>query len=74
MGSVSNTSTSSFEGVNYDWKSLYDNRVLYATVALVTPAVTCFLWFFVSYHTSPLKKYPGPFLAGMRPPFRITSF
>lgn len=29
------------------------------------PSVAVFLWFFVAYQTSPLKKYPGPFLAGM---------
>ena len=23
-----------------------------------------FLWFVVSYYTSPLRRYPGPFLAG----------
>lgn len=26
--------------------------------------VTLFMWFFISYQTSPLKKYPGPALAG----------
>ncbi|KAK3336366.1 cytochrome P450 [Cercophora scortea] len=31
---------------------------------VLAPSIACFLWFFVSYHTSPLKKYPGPFLAG----------
>ena len=35
-----------------------------AALVFLTPAITIFLWFFVSYHTSPLKKYPGPFLAG----------
>lgn len=35
-----------------------------AALLVLTPAITIFLWFFVSYHTSPLKKYPGPFLAG----------
>ncbi|KAM7195564.1 Pisatin demethylase [Naviculisporaceae sp. PSN 640] len=39
------------------------------TVKLVTifglvPSFTIFFWFFVAYQTSPLKKYPGPFLAG----------
>lgn len=28
------------------------------------PSITVFLWFLVAYQTSPLKKYPGPFLAG----------
>lgn len=74
MGSISNISTSSFERGHYEWTSLCDNRVLYATITLVAPAVICLLCFFVSYHISPLRKYAGPFLAGMRPPFRITSF
>ncbi|KAK3391826.1 cytochrome P450 [Sordaria brevicollis] len=30
----------------------------------VASLVTLFLWFFISYQTSPLKKYPGPALAG----------
>lgn len=29
-----------------------------------TSLVTLFMWFFISYQTSPLKKYPGPALAG----------
>lgn len=32
---------------------------------VLAPSVAVFLWFFVAYQTSPLKKYPGPFLAGM---------
>ncbi|KAM7193310.1 putative cytochrome P450 pisatin demethylase-like [Rhypophila sp. PSN 637] len=28
------------------------------------PLTTMFLWFLAAYQTSPLKKYPGPFLAG----------
>ncbi|KAH6843270.1 cytochrome P450 [Chaetomium sp. MPI-CAGE-AT-0009] len=31
---------------------------------VLAPTVAVFLWFFVAYQTSPLKKYPGPFLAG----------
>jgi hypothetical protein len=34
------------------------------SVLLLSPAIAVFLWFLVSYQTSPLKKYPGPFLAG----------
>ena len=34
---------------------------------VLAPTVAVFLWFLVSYQTSPLKKYPGPFLAGMWP-------
>jgi hypothetical protein len=36
------------------------------SVFVLAPSVAVFLWFFVAYQTSPLKKYPGPFLAGMR--------
>ena len=32
---------------------------------VLAPTIAVFLWFLVSYQTSPLKKYPGPFLAGM---------
>lgn len=35
------------------------------TAVVLAPSVAVFLWFFVAYQTSPLKKYPGPFLAGM---------
>ncbi|KXX74662.1 Pisatin demethylase [Madurella mycetomatis] len=33
-------------------------------VLVVAPSIACFLWFYVAWQTSPLKKYPGPFLAG----------
>ncbi|KAK0634755.1 cytochrome P450 [Bombardia bombarda] len=33
-------------------------------ILILGPLVTTFLWFLVSYQTSPLKRYPGPFLAG----------
>lgn len=36
-------------------------------VVLTTSAAAVFSWFFISYHTSPLKQYPGPFLAGKNP-------
>jgi hypothetical protein len=32
---------------------------------VLAPSIAVFLWFFVAYQTSPLKQYPGPFLAGM---------
>ena len=32
---------------------------------VLAPTLAVFLWFLVSYQTSPLKTYPGPFLAGM---------
>lgn len=38
------------------------------SILVLAPSVAVFLWFFVAYQTSPLKKYPGPFLAGpLRP-------
>jgi len=48
------------------WVSLLTNPqvVKLGIIFGVTPLVTIFLWFLVSYQTSPLKKYPGPFLAG----------
>jgi hypothetical protein len=32
---------------------------------VLAPSIAVFLWFLVAYQTSPLKQYPGPFLAGM---------
>lgn len=55
--------------LDWDW-----NTVLTAaqssklTLLVVAPSIACFLWFFVAYQTSPLKKYPGPFLAGLSAP------
>lgn len=46
---------------------LYDARFQIASAAVLVPAITIFVWFFVAYQTSPLKKYPGPFLAGQSP-------
>lgn len=43
---------------------LYDIRFQIASATVLVPAITIFIWFFVAYQTSPLKKYPGPFLAG----------
>lgn len=37
------------------------------SAVVLGPAVAVFLWFFVAYQMSPLKKYPGPFLAGTWP-------
>ncbi|SPO00302.1 related to pisatin demethylase / cytochrome P450 monooxygenase [Cephalotrichum gorgonifer] len=48
-----------------DWTTLLDGARQYkAAILMLTPAITIFLWFFVAYQTSPLKRYPGPFLAG----------
>jgi hypothetical protein len=33
-------------------------------VVVTTSAAAVFSWFFISYHTSPLKQYPGPYIAG----------
>lgn len=49
----------------FDWVALLQQARQYkASIVLLTPAITLFLWFFVSYQLSPLKRYPGPFLAG----------
>ena len=45
-----------------DWATAASDNAL--VLLFLVPSITCFLWFFVSYHTSPLKQYPGPFLAG----------
>lgn len=57
-----------------DWVALLESARQYkAGIMLLTPAITIFLWFFVSYQLSPLKKYPGPFLAGMLSTFPATA-
>ena len=40
-----------------DWKSL-------AVAIVVVPILSITAWWIVSYFTSPLRKYPGPTLAG----------
>ncbi|KAL1838075.1 hypothetical protein VTJ49DRAFT_3095 [Mycothermus thermophilus] len=30
---------------------------------ILAPSISLLLWLFIAYHTSPLKRYPGPFLA-----------
>ncbi|CCC10483.1 unnamed protein product [Sordaria macrospora k-hell] len=49
--------------VGQSWASsaLQSNLILTFGAASL---VTLFMWFFISYQTSPLKKYPGPALAG----------
>ncbi|KAK0649763.1 cytochrome P450 [Cercophora newfieldiana] len=42
-----------------------------ATIAVIAPSIACFLWFWVAYQTSPLRKYPGPFLAGFTNLWRL---
>ncbi|KAK4156595.1 Pisatin demethylase [Chaetomidium leptoderma] len=41
------------------------------SVLVLAPSIAVFLWFFVAYQTSPLKKYPGPFLAGCTNLWRV---
>lgn len=40
------------------------------TLFVLLPLATVISWYAVQYFTSPLRKYPGPFLGGMsfRPP------
>ena len=33
-------------------------------LAVGAPVLTVVVWWTISYFTSPLRKYPGPFLAG----------
>lgn len=44
-----------------DWKPLL-------VLAVVVPLATVSAWWTFSYLTSPLRRYPGPFLAGEYPP------
>ncbi|KAG7151097.1 Cytochrome monooxygenase vrtE like protein [Verticillium longisporum] len=45
--------------------SLRDSPTYGLSILLVAPAVAFFLWFLVSYQVSPLRRYPGPLLAGV---------
>lgn len=59
--------TFSVGGVDLDVASLLDaarTPTGKLTVAVVAPSIAIFFWFWVAYQTSPLRKYPGPFLAG----------
>ena len=51
-------------GLNLEWQSFLADPVKLAGVIVAAPVVTVFLWFTVAFYTSPLKKFPGPFLAG----------
>lgn len=52
--------TVSLEGLLDNWQTLLsDSRVQLANAAILAPALAIFLWFFVSYYTSPLKNTPG---------------
>ncbi|KAI8661121.1 hypothetical protein NCS55_00981300 [Fusarium keratoplasticum] len=48
-----------------DWKSL-------ATAIVVVPILSITAWWIVSYFTSPLRKYPGPTLAGWTNLWRLS--
>ncbi|KAF6802151.1 hypothetical protein CSOJ01_11806 [Colletotrichum sojae] len=55
----------SHNGTSSQWESLLNRAQTHKmSICLFTPAVLCFLWFFITWQMSPLKKYPGPFLAG----------
>jgi len=47
-----------------DWADVESSTGM-LTVLAIAPSVACLLWFWVAYQTSPLRKYPGPFLAGI---------
>ncbi|KAK4171504.1 putative cytochrome P450 E-class, group I [Triangularia setosa] len=55
-----------FMGLRYGSPLILDSHFLtrLAVAVFVTPTFTLFLWFTVSWATSPLRGYPGPFLAG----------
>lgn len=44
------------------------------TLVVVVPAITVFFWFLVSWITSPLRKYNGPFWAGKCLPLPFRQF
>ncbi|KAL2126473.1 hypothetical protein VTI74DRAFT_844 [Chaetomium olivicolor] len=41
------------------------------SIFALAPSIAVFLWFYVAWQTSPLKKYPGPFLAGWTNLWRV---
>lgn len=36
-----------------------------SVVVSLVPVIVLLVWYFISYQISPLKKYPGPWLAGL---------
>lgn len=56
MGSSSETFIDGFVQSS-DWRSL-------AAAIVVVPFLSVTAWWILSYYTSPLRKYPGPGLAG----------
>ncbi|KAK4194406.1 putative cytochrome P450 E-class, group I [Triangularia verruculosa] len=53
-------------GLRHGRPLILDSHVLarLAVTVTVVPIITLFLWFAISWATSPLRRYPGPFLAG----------
>lgn len=64
--STSNGILDSLVAFRYGSLPTLDSRVLarLAVTVLVAPIVTLLLWFTFSWAASPLRGYPGPFLAG----------
>ncbi|KAK4641120.1 hypothetical protein QC761_609560 [Podospora bellae-mahoneyi] len=64
--STSNGVLDSLVAFRYGSLPTLDSRILarLAVTVLVAPIVTLLLWFTFSWATSPLRGYPGPFLAG----------
>ena len=44
-------------------KAIFQNATPSLVLLVIVPIVTFWLWTITSYVSSPLKKYPGPFLA-----------
>ncbi|RSL41892.1 hypothetical protein CEP53_012490 [Fusarium sp. AF-6] len=65
MSSIDNTSYIEALIQGLDWKSL-------AIAIVVVPILSITAWWIVSYFTSPLRKYPGPTLAGCTNLWRLS--
>ncbi|RSM12473.1 hypothetical protein CDV31_006314 [Fusarium ambrosium] len=65
MSSIDNTSYIEALIQGLDWKSL-------AIAIVVVPILSITAWWIVSYFTSPLRKYPGPTLAGWTNLWRLS--
>ncbi|OHF04526.1 benzoate 4-monooxygenase cytochrome P450 [Colletotrichum orchidophilum] len=59
-------------GTSSSWETILTSAQSHmASLVLLTPAISCFLWFFASWQTSPLKNFPGPLLAGWTNVWRL---
>jgi len=59
--------TWSVGGVDFDVSSVLESARTTTgklSILVLAPSIACLVWFWVAYQTSPLRKYPGPFLAG----------